>query len=514
VTTIRLTFPAGRYHATPWGRNVNEGVAEWPPSPYRLLRALYDVWQRKCFDVPAAEVQEVLEGLAASMPRFQLPPAAATHTRSYLSSNALDPTDKNLVFDSFLVFDRAGGCYISWADLDLTPRMRATLARLLNHLNYLGRSESWVEADLVDRLPDSAFNCELAAATEISGELTPVACAIPPSEYTGKVAWIDALTFSTWNLLKDRASSPPLLRRVSYVRSENAVETDPPYVAHGKPQQVRQVVLGLDSTVLPLVTTTLEVAEQIRVRLMGAHKRRMGGDESRVSPLFSGKTADGSKRLDHGHVYILPLGNSDGRIDRVLIVSPLGPFSEDELDAVRGVRRLWQRDGRPDVQCVVTWQGLIGGWIEKRAAVVSSATPFIPPRHWRKGRDFEKFLVEEVRRECRNHRVEEPVRIERLDSMPGLFHEVEYRRNRKDDPVRPGYSLRLTFAHEQATPFAIGYGAHFGLGQFRERGEWLAINRQSINAKIHRGVEQLERGEGIPEDELDAHLERLKAQPE
>ena len=35
-------------------------------------------------------------------------------------------------------------------------------------------------------------------------------------------------------------------------------------------------------------------------------------------------------------------------------------------------------------------------------------------------------------------------------------------------------------------------------------------NRDTINAKIRRGVEQLERGEGIPEDQLDAHLARLK----
>jgi len=60
------------------------------------------------------------------------------------------------------------------------------------------------------------------------------------------------------------------------------------------------------------------------------------------------------------------------------------------------------------------------------------------------------------------------MKIERLDSMPGLFHESEYRRNRKDDPVRPGYSLRLTFAGKVPTTFAIGYGAHFGLGQFRD----------------------------------------------
>src|SRR5580700_3543061 len=99
MITIRLVFAAGRYHGTPWGRHVNEGVTEWPPSPYRLLRSLYDVWQRKCFDIPSEHVQEVLEGLAAGAPGFRLPRAAWTHTRSYLSSNAIDPTDKNLVFD-------------------------------------------------------------------------------------------------------------------------------------------------------------------------------------------------------------------------------------------------------------------------------------------------------------------------------------------------------------------------------------------------------------------------------
>ena len=33
MTTIELTFPAGRYHATPWGRHVNEGAVEWPLLP-------------------------------------------------------------------------------------------------------------------------------------------------------------------------------------------------------------------------------------------------------------------------------------------------------------------------------------------------------------------------------------------------------------------------------------------------------------------------------------------------
>jgi hypothetical protein len=47
-----------------------------------------------------------------------------------------------------------------------------------------------------------------------------------------------------------------------------------------------------------------------------------------------------------------------------------------------------------------------------------------------------------------------------------------------------------------------------------EQDRWLLENRDAINAKIRRGIEQLDRGEGIPEDQLDAYLANLKSQPE
>ena len=46
-----------------------------------------------------------------------------------------------------------------------------------------------------------------------------------------------------------------------------------------------------------------------------------------------------------------------------------------------------------------------------------------------------------------------------------------------------------------------------------EQDRWLLENREIINAKIRRGIEQLDRGEGIPEDQLDAHLTNLKTKP-
>ena len=44
-----------------------------------------------------------------------------------------------------------------------------------------------------------------------------------------------------------------------------------------------------------------------------------------------------------------------------------------------------------------------------------------------------------------------------------------------------------------------------------EQDRWLLENRDAIDAKIRRGVAQLDRDEGIPEDQLDARLKALKA---
>jgi hypothetical protein len=47
-----------------------------------------------------------------------------------------------------------------------------------------------------------------------------------------------------------------------------------------------------------------------------------------------------------------------------------------------------------------------------------------------------------------------------------------------------------------------------------EQDRWLLENREMIDAKIKRGIDQLDRGEGIPEDRLSAYLADLKAKPE
>jgi hypothetical protein len=45
-----------------------------------------------------------------------------------------------------------------------------------------------------------------------------------------------------------------------------------------------------------------------------------------------------------------------------------------------------------------------------------------------------------------------------------------------------------------------------------EQDRWPLERRETIGARIKRGIEQLGRGQAVPEDQLDAHLAKLKSQ--
>jgi len=72
---IEVAFHAGKYHATPWDRQVNEGAVEWPPSPWRILRALISTWYYKMQgEIDEETIYHIILKLS-SLPSFFLPSA-------------------------------------------------------------------------------------------------------------------------------------------------------------------------------------------------------------------------------------------------------------------------------------------------------------------------------------------------------------------------------------------------------------------------------------------------------
>lgn len=492
MLALSFTFPAGRYHATPWDRHVNEGAVAWPPEPWRILRGLIATWHHKLKYTGAhneATLRSLIESLSAELPVYRLPVASHNHTRHYMPQFGAGRA--SLVFDAFAAVDRSDPLIIMWQGIELSVEQRTLLDDLLSVMGYLGRAESWVDARRITDAPDS--DCRpgdeaLDPSTgEVKGELVTLYAPRAPADYealrqsflvdqkarrklgnTLPDNLLDALSLDTADLRKTGWSQPPAAIKISYLRPIDALRPRP-VLPPATARTVMAVGFLLVGRPLPRVEDALRIGELMRVAVMSECKFAFGPE--RIPSVFSGHGLPADNR--HRHAFYLPWdGDEDGRIDRVLVYAPDG-LDHGHQRALARVRRLWDRDGS-DWRLVVESTGTpaaIAGQICARTTVWESATPYLHPWHVKK-----RFGVEDqLRRECHERGLPSPLTIEPLD-------EVEIGRGRKRRPIhfrrfrskrgvaqadRLGSFWRLTFPEPVAGPVALGFACHYGLGLFR-----------------------------------------------
>lgn len=530
MVTLLLRFPGGRYHATPWGHHVNEGLVEWPPSPWRVLRALVACgfstqhWQH----VPPVAAQ-LLEKLAGTMPSYALPRASAAHTRHYMPIGSIKKGRESttLVFDTWVDMG-AEPLAIRW-DCDLTEDECCELDRLARCLGYLGRSESWVEGESVadGTVPTERFNTYPHQDGMRMGpgwEQISLLAAVPPGEYA---AWrheavqkvLDRLPLPPGKrkppaklvrerereiapypaslldcLMKDtvwwkdhRWSQPPGGQQVLYWRPQGSVEVAPPPVPSAAVvSPVTMVLLALTTpsgnrSALPSCNRTLPQAELLHSALVG----RVGMGKLVDCPEITGRDENGRPlRRRHGHAHILPLDlDGDGHIDHVVVHAPMGLGAEAQL-AISTLRRTWNKGGVGDLQLAVAGSGeldslralpapldarirqLLGPVAGARTWV--SATPFVAPRFLKQSGG--NALAGQVQAELASRGFPDLIDVEVLPATALAIasrHFVRCRtRGGMPPPIDAGFALRLRLAEPVAGPLTLGYAAHFGLGLF------------------------------------------------
>ncbi|MDQ3366562.1 MAG: type I-U CRISPR-associated protein Csb2 [Myxococcota bacterium] len=530
MPTLRIRFPGGRYHATPWGHHVNEGQVEWPPSPWRLVRALIACGYatQGWYEVPAP-ARRLVAALAATLPRYRLPPVTVAHSRHYMPLGKFDKGREKttLVFDTWAnVGD--GELVVRW-NVELDDEARTLFATLAANLGYLGRSESWVEAESgVDSQcsDDDAFPHEEGirpgvgweqvtlmapesapayAAWRESRATNALASVVPPAssrkptakqleklevERSKAVApypsdLVEALQRDTAWWKQHRWSQPPGVRRVVYWRRSDALAVTVPVQARRRRvAPVEMMLLALTtpsgrSSALPQLTRTLPQGELLHRALVS----RAGRGDRVDCPELVGRDADGSPLTGHQHVHIMPVDlDGDGRLDHVILHAKMG-LGHLAQAAVRGLRRTWTKGGVGELQLAVAGSGSVDDLRALRApfdsaivallgpragaCVWTSHTVFVPPRHLkRRGRNTLEGQVQD----------ELAVRgfpsatIELLpwdDGTHALRHAIRVRRSpAKPPPVDGGFVLRLTFDRPVCGPIILGYAAHFGLGRF------------------------------------------------
>lgn len=484
ATVIEVELRSGRYHAHVWGE-AQFGMAgpEWPPSPWRLLRALASSWFSARPHASSAQVRDrLLETLGRSGPPEIWLPRTSVHELRYYQPVRLGASDRVFHHDHFAVPE--GGRFWFRFATSLPTAQRALLAKLLERLRYFGRSESRASLRLVnhDRPPDGVFSIvargDSVQHTSVTG-YRRVLCTTP-----------DFRACDLWSLGGDDGSSkdghprhlvdelverkkplPCGARWVEYALPAAALVHEIRPRVSGSPTapdvDVTEIRYRLNRRIAIPLRGLVAIARAFRDAAVDLHRARGG----RISTVLSGRDVAGAMVRGHQHAYYLPrLRPGAVTIEELVVRVPGGRLTRLELDALLGVGPI--RGGGPGYPITVVPEAVVA---EAAPATPArrwrSATPFLPPRRHRRGRG-ETFVEEQVIQCVETLCGRQPTSVQIIPGPGGLgsvssllAHEYSVER-RWTLTRRLGFWLELSFDQPVVIDRGLGADAHFGAGQF------------------------------------------------
>ncbi len=508
MVTLNIDFPANRYHATAWGTHVNEGVTEWPPSPWRLSRALIAAWHLKESyreNISEDTLHSLVLKLSETLPAYQIPATWAGHTRHYMPVVAGKNEKTTKIFDAFLhVKDDERSLQIQWST-NLDSDEREAFEMLAASWNYLGRAESLVIAETTE---DESFSRnaypldeneeEQATESKVAKRIVRLLAPIPNSgfeewinEAGKKLAPADlmsALQLDTADFKKQGWSQPPGSRWVRYLVPDEPTRINLRTLSENADRDLPTVArFAIVSDVAPGISQALSIGERV-------HKSLVKWSDGH--PVFTGKNHDTDIPLDgHVHAFILPeTNNSRSTVDFLTIYARNG-FDDEARLALEGVKKTWGYGGH-DLQMILLGLGQpndFGGdnrsaghsGVLAKSRVWESLTPFVPTRHAKATRagvpkmdSMNGLQIGSPKHELRRLlSLEELPDIEEIAVLKEgcragsrVIPCLQFQRQRKSGAGKSagnrGYAFRITFAEPVRGPIALGYASHFGLGLF------------------------------------------------
>ena len=395
---LEFHFPSGRYHATPWGRHVNEADVAWPPEPWRILRALIACYWRKTEHTRWDEndLSSLINQLSKDAPLYHLPDGAVhSHTRHYMP---VPPRKTTLVFDGFAHLPKGQPIVVAWPDVVLDATQLHLASDLAQSIGYLGRAESWTECSVTTEWNLSLANCKpVSGFEEPLDDLVRVIAPIGAEEYLAKrerlissanddaicraqslgqrtpsntalqkkrkgkfgptlpERLVDALTLDSSDYKKYGWSRPPASREILYQRpSLRPVSARPKFYQRrsnddSRPQIARYLLAGRPR---PRIERAVRVGEILRIAALsqfGWEEDLATGRRRPKAPTeVSGRDAMGRPMRDpaHSHAFwISEDADCDGEIDHLIVYIPVGMDSvvRNRLDQLV---RLWVPEKR------------------------------------------------------------------------------------------------------------------------------------------------------------------------
>ena len=476
MLAIQFEFTANRYHATQWGRHVNEGVLEWPPSPWRILRAIVATWRRTLPNLPEDRVLPILEALASERPSYNLPPASTGHTRHYMPYNEGSRERTTLVIDSFVAIQPQRPVFAVWPNVELDHQQSDDLAAILRNMPYLGRAESWVEASLISISPEPN-STPMENGGLPSGDLETVRTLVPRTPIR-----LEDLTVETSELRRSGQIDPEGAQWWMYTRRSDCFTEyrNTPRQTRTTGTEATVLRFALSSNVLPLAKDTLRWGDLARRSAMSRFGRRNDGAKS---PTLSGKDENGEPLKGHQHAFYLPTDeDSDGKLDHLTVWAPAG-LTTAEFQAVISLTTLNPGGGRDPIRLAYQAHGIVEDFIGVSplfdiSTSWRSLTPYVLTRHTkRRGPKVARRTVDgpkdQITREVDLRCPDGPsiVSVEIKDPKEAIapiglrpFDFFRYRRGGSNGGGT--FNFEVDFDGPIRGPLALGFACHYGLGLF------------------------------------------------
>jgi len=511
---ISQRFPLGRFHATRWNQNPFEDpYGEWPPSPWRLLRALAARWfqySRETGDSDETLRDELLRALASSVPSYRLPELTwrGLELRQYQPTGLeeqykykRDPKTKKQVLD--YSFKRVGKTLVQdhyraippdeailwiWNSAYLTEQQAMLLCELLRRILYFGRAESLCHLELLDSLPgDMEPNCHLSAN---QGTGSPVLVPDPNAKLN-----VDVLLAATDDERMSRRRIPPgtvwYYARIPPKPVPRVADTPKTFM----PSNLTAVQFAIGGRVLPMCERWVKLTERYRGRLLRRRAQQVARDKTatyaHLTPqqrdelsLLAGKNGSGQILKGHQHAYVVIWPDEKGQPAR-LICFRKSPFTQDELDALLAAAEnpfAWEFGSEEwQVRLVpLPFETPLPRELIGPATTWQSVTGFVPPR----GRRFVRpggrtrpgetpsRLLPKLLCKCGFPRPTSVTLVKRPKETEWVYvhaTRAERRgpRGERYRPVRLGFYLQMQFPEAIEGPICMGDSSHLGLGLFK-----------------------------------------------
>lgn len=494
---LRQEFPLGRFHATPWRVNpYDDPHGEWPPSPWRLVRAVtarWYQWSREAEHEPdVAQLETLQAALCKSTYAFHLPPEArkGTPLRQYHPTDfGWRPAEKkkpgtrsygtSLVQDNYWCVPPEAPVWWFIEGDDWTDDLRELLVRCLQRVTWFGRAETLTRirvADDGDEKPQ--VNCTLTDRWTAGG--VPV---LSPLD----TATREDIERTTDNPEAVKRTVPPGAQWLYAVRPERPAARERRRVpAHRPDCNLMQFAIGWN--VAPERRAIVRLTSRFRGAVLRELLRLKTGDVSwsRASldvrealAQMTGKDAHGDTLKGHRHAEFLAWGEDD-QPTRLLVWRGSRAFDADEQEAILLAAAQdvsWAAAGSDSDEWKVRLVPLDRavppppGFDEQTFTIWESVTPYVPPRHHlRGGKEREgESVVDQIVREVLGREIAHSVSVDILGTPQWVAVHLPRREANKRAFIgdRRGQMVRLRFSTPVAGPIRLGHSSSFGLGLFR-----------------------------------------------